>query len=88
MLTDNSTLQGTRGDLRSGQLVESWRDLHDGLVLPTGYTVCLVHGPLKKARFINESIEQELAEFKEEIRQKFDVSQMNKAYVFPRVQRP
>jgi hypothetical protein len=53
------------------------------MVLPTGYTVSLVNGPLKKDRYINPAIEQELVEFKVEIKQKFEASEMNRNYVFP-----
>ncbi len=53
-------------------------------MLPNGYIVALACGPLKKARYINENIEKELAEFKQEIRDKFQKSEMNKTYVFPR----
>jgi hypothetical protein len=38
---------------------------------------------LKKARFVNPKIEEELVEFKIEIADKFQASQMNKTYIFP-----
>ena len=53
-------------------------------VLPNGYIVALACGPLKKPRYINENIEKELAEFKQEIKEKFEKSVMNKTFVFPR----
>lgn len=56
----------------------------DGRVLPNGYQIALACGPLKKARYINPTIEKELLEFKEEISDKHDKSEMNKTYVFPR----
>ena len=40
-------------------------------ILPNGYIVALACGDLKKARYINENIEKELAEFKQEIKDKF-----------------
>ena len=49
------------------------------------YTVWLANGPLKQPRYINPKIEDELREFKLEIKQKFETSVMNKGYVFPRV---
>ena len=39
---------------------------------------------MKKSRYINPAIEKELAEFKEEIADKFEKSDINKTYVFPR----
>ena len=39
---------------------------------------------MKKSRYINLAIEKELAEFKEEIAEKHDKSEMNKTYVFRR----
>ena len=56
----------------------------DGRVLPNGYQIALACGPLKKARYINPTIEKELLEFKEEISDKHNKSEMNKTYVFPR----
>ena len=53
-------------------------------ILPNGYIVALACGPLKKPRYINENIEKELADFKMEIKEKFEKSTMNKTYVFPR----
>ena len=54
------------------------------MVLPSGYTVSLACGPLKKARYINPKIEKELVEFKEEISEKYEASDMNKTYSFPK----
>jgi hypothetical protein len=45
--------------------------------------VALACGPLLKPRYINLKIEEELAEFKEEILQKFTTSEMNRNYKFP-----
>ena len=53
-------------------------------MLPSGYQISLACGPLKKARYINPAIEKELAEFKEEIRDKFTKSTLNRTYGFPR----
>jgi hypothetical protein len=39
---------------------------------------------LKKQRYINPKIEEELVEFKKEIHEKFEASYMNKNYRFPR----
>lgn len=55
-------------------------------MLPTGYIVALACGPLRKQRYINPKIEKELAEFKDEILEKFTNSDMNKTFAFPRVQ--
>ena len=43
---------------------------------------------MKKARFINEKIEEELIEFKQEISDKFEKSEMNLTFKFPRVKKP
>ena len=56
----------------------------DGKMLPNGYQIALACGPLKKARYINPTIEKELAEFKQEIAEKHAQSEMNKTYVFQR----
>jgi len=39
--------------------------------LPNGYSVVLACGPLQRPRYINAKIEEELAEFKGEIQDKF-----------------
>ena len=57
----------------------------DGQVLKSGYIVSLACGPLRKPRYINMNIENELTEFKVEIKEKFEKSKLNKTYVFPRV---
>jgi len=49
------------------------------------YTVQLANGPLKQPRYINPKIEEELREFKLEIKQKFESSEMNKNFTFPRL---
>ena len=41
-------------------------------------------GPLKKPRYVNEKIEEELIEFKQEISDKFAKSAMNRTFKFPR----
>ena len=51
---------------------------------PSRYTVALACGPLTKPRYINPKIEQELIEFKMEIKQKFNASEMNRTFKFPR----
>lgn len=56
----------------------------DGKVLSNGYQIALACGPLKKARYINPAIESELAEFKQEIAEKFAKSDINRTYVFKR----
>ena len=48
------------------------------------YTVSLACGPLMKPRYINTKIEIELKEFKAEIKQKFESSEMNRNYIFPK----
>ena len=53
-------------------------------MLANGYEIALTGGPLTKARYINPAIEKELADFKQEIAEKFAESKMNKTYVFPR----
>jgi hypothetical protein len=40
---------------------------------------------LRRQRYINAKIENELAEFKEEIFEKFLKSEVNKSFVFPRM---
>lgn len=59
-------------------------NIYDGRVLPSGYEIALACGPLKRPRYINPAIEKELAEFKEEIADKFEKSHINKTYEFPR----
>ena len=51
---------------------------------PSRYTVALACGPLTKPRYVNPKIEQELIEFKAEIKQKFHASEMNRTFKFPR----
>lgn len=41
-------------------------------------------GPLKKERYINPKIEEELVEFKIEIEEKYHASRINYIYRFPR----
>lgn len=41
-------------------------------------------GPLKKPRYINEHIEQELIDFKNEIEHKFANSKVNRVFKFPK----
>lgn len=41
-------------------------------------------GPLKRPRYINERIEQELVEFKQEIEERFAESRVNTEFRFPR----
>lgn len=49
-----------------------------------GYYVAYACGPLKKQRYINPKIEQELEEFKKEIDGKYQKAEMSQ-YSFPRV---
>lgn len=51
-----------------------------------GYIIALACGPLKKQRYINPKIEQELVDFKKEIEDKFQNSKLQ-TFVFPRVAR-
>lgn len=52
--------------------------------LPSGNIPAFACGLLKKERYINPKIEQELVEFKEEIEEKFLASDVNKQFIFPR----
>ena len=54
-------------------------------MLSNGYQVALACGPLLKPRYINPKIEEELAEFKEEILQKCTSSNIYRTYKFPLV---
>ena len=47
-----------------------------------GNIIALACGPLKKPRYINPKIEKELVEFKREIDEKFEKSEI-KSYKFP-----
>lgn len=83
--------QGSRGTSfdpkprnRGGE--RDWQQLYDGQMLSNGYQVALACGPLLKPRYINPKIEEELAEFKEEILQKCTSSNMNRTYKFPLMQ--
>ena len=51
--------------------------------MSNGYIVALACGPLKKQRYVNPKIEKELVEFKKEISEKHQKSQL-KSFVFPR----
>lgn len=48
----------------------------------TGNIVALACGPLKRERYINQKIEQELVDFKKEIEEKFAKSKL-RAFKFP-----
>jgi hypothetical protein len=48
-----------------------------------GYIIALACGPLKKKRYINPKIEVELADFKKEIEQKFQKSELT-SWQFPK----
>ena len=48
-----------------------------------GNYIAYACGPLKRPRYINEKIEQELIEFKVEIEEKFEKSDVNKYFRFP-----
>lgn len=52
---------------------------------PSRYTVSLACGPLQRPRYVNPKIEDELKEFKAEIKQKFALSEIQRTYVFPKV---
>ena len=52
--------------------------------LPSGNIPAFACGLLKKERYINPKIEQELVEFKEEIEEKYLASDVNKQFTFPR----
>lgn len=49
-----------------------------------GNYIAFACGPLKRPRYINERIEQELVEFKIEIEERFAVSKVNKEFRFPK----
>ena len=49
-----------------------------------GNYIAFACGPLKRPRYINERIEQELIEFKVEIEERFEKSDVNNKYKFPR----
>lgn len=48
-----------------------------------GNYISFACGPLKRPRYINEKIEQELIEFKIEIEERFEKSEVNAKYKFP-----
>jgi len=52
--------------------------------LGSGNYIGFACGPLKRPRYINERIEQELVEFKQEIEERFAESNVNKTFKFPR----
>ena len=62
------------GEPHYSQIVEGMR-----VKRPSGttYEVTLACGPLQKKRYINAKIEEELVEFKAEIKDKFHKSEMN-----------
>lgn len=64
-----------------------FKQIFDGMIRkhansPSRYTVSLACGQLMKPRYINPKIEIELKEFKAEIKQKFESSEMNRNYIF------
>ena len=62
------------------QLRQVDRDKHIGVEKRTskGNIIALACGPLRKKRYINPKIEQELVEFKKEIEEKFAKSPLRK----------
>ena len=50
-----------------------------------GNYIAYACGTLKRPRYINEKIEQELVEFKIEIEERFAASKVNKVFRFPRL---
>lgn len=52
-----------------------------------GNYVAYACGPLNRKRYINERIEIELVDFKQEIEEKFAKSKVNKEYRFPLMKR-
>lgn len=52
--------------------------------LASGNYIGFACGPLRRPRYINERIEQELIEFKQEIEERFAESKVNRAFRFPR----
>lgn len=48
-----------------------------------GNYIAYACGNLKRPRYINEKIEQELIEFKVEIEERFEKSEVNMKYRFP-----
>ncbi len=53
-----------------------------------GNYVAFACGPLKRPRYINERIEQELIEFKKEIEERFLKSTVNSEFKYPRISNP
>ena len=53
--------------------------------MPSGNIPSFACGPLQKERYVNKKIEEELVEFKLEIKEKFQKSEINKNFVFPRL---
>ena len=79
-------LEGDLAFIKS-QLIDQLRSSssEEDRLLPNGNTPAYACGPLKKERYINPKIEQELLEFKQEIEEKFLESEVNSKFVFPRV---
>jgi hypothetical protein len=50
-----------------------------------GNYIAYACGPLRRPRYINEKIEEELVEFKKEIEEKFAASKVNKEFKYPRL---
>jgi hypothetical protein len=63
---------------------ESYSNARSLPALPNGNISEYACGPLTKPRYINPKIEQELVEFKIEINDKFQASDINNVYKFPR----
>jgi hypothetical protein len=52
--------------------------------LPNGNIPEYACGPLKRERYVNDKIEEELVEFKQEIEEKYNKSRLNLTFRFPR----
>ena len=53
--------------------------------LGNGNYVAYACGPLRRPRYINERIEEELIEFKKEIEERFAKSKVNASFKFPHI---
>lgn len=56
-------------------------------VTADGNIIALACGPLRKKRYINPKIEQELVEFKKEIEEKYEKSPLRR-FVMPKAEAP
>ena len=84
---DNSKLKTQGGSLNSVQNVNGYQPSREAFSVErraaNGNYVAYACGPLRRPRYINERIEEELVDFKKEIEERFEKSDVNAKFKFP-----